>query len=100
MRTAQKNTMQEFKSLLRMNDLKYDPWGTAVSAWFDCAAHLYEKGDCPKEWQYRPGAMGNRVEPDSSFFEMFTEMEAEQLEEIGQLLCRYTKLLKRHGHDY
>lgn len=83
-----------------MNDLKHDPWGTAVSAWFDVAAHLYEVGDCPTEWQYRPGAMGNTIETDTAYFDFLNELDADQLTEIGNLLWRYSQLLKRHGRDY
>ena len=95
-----KTPIKKFKALIRMNDLHGDPWGVAMGAWFDCAAHLYEVGDCPIEWKYRPGAMGNRVEKDSIFYPMFKKMSAEHLEQIGMLLWRYTNLLKRHGRDY
>lgn len=94
------SSIKEFKELLRMDDLSGDPWGTSVGAWFICASHLYEIGDCPAEWQYRPGSMGNHIDTDSAYYEMFSEMSAEQLEEIGQLLWRYSELLERHGRDY
>ena len=95
-----KTHLSEFKSLIRMNELSFDPWAASMGAWFDCAAHLYEKGDCPREWEYRPGSMGNIIEQDSPYFELFNSLNAEQLEEIGQLLWRYSALLKRHGRDY
>lgn len=92
--------MIEFKELLRMNDLSGDPWAVAMGAWFDCAAHLYEVGDCPYEWKYRPGWHGNYIDEESVFFELFSRLNAEQLEEIGKLLWRYTALLKLNGRNY
>lgn len=94
------NPMVEFKELLRMNDVCGDPWGTIVGAWFDCAAHLYEVGDCPPEWQYRPGWGGNVIDNESAYFEFFNGLNADQLLEIGNYLFRISEALKRKGLDY
>lgn len=100
MKTTAISPIKEFKQLLRMNDLSCDPWGVTMGAWFDCAAHLYEKGDCPREWQYKPGWGGNVIDHESEYFEFFNDLNADQLTEIGQLLWRLTEILKRHGRDY
>lgn len=94
------NVMREFKEMLRMNDVAGDPWGTIMGAWFDCAAHLYEKGDCPREWQYKPGWGGNQLDTESAYFEFFSELDADQLTEIGEYLYRITQALKIKGLDY
>lgn len=100
MKTIAKNNLSEFKALLRMNDVAGDPWGTIVGAWFDCAAHLYEVGDCPREWRYRPGLGGNVIDKDSPYFDLFNELDAEGLTEIGNYLWRISEALKRKGLDY
>lgn len=100
MKTQTADKLTEFKDLLRMNDVAGDPWGVIVGAWFDCAAHLYEKGDCPPEWQYKPGWGGNHIDDESIFFELFSEMTAEQLEEVGRYLWRISEALKRKGLNY
>lgn len=94
------NPMAEFKELLRMNDVAGDPWGTIVGVWFDCAAHLYEVGDCPAEWQYKPGWGGNVIDTESVYFELFNALNADQLLEIGNYLFRISEALKRKGRDY
>lgn len=94
------NVVTQFKQLLRENDLKWDPWGTAMSAWFDVASHLFEKGNCPREWQYKPGMGGNHIEEDSYYYEFLQVLDAEQLESIGKLLYRYCEILKLNGKDY
>lgn len=102
MKTAKalETTLREFKELLRMNDVAGDPWGVAMGAWFDCAAHLYEVGDCPREWQYRPGSLGNHIETDGPYYEFFNTLNADQLTEIGQFLWRLCEILKKAGRDY
>jgi hypothetical protein len=99
MKTAT-NSLSEFKELLRMNDVAGDPWGVIMGAWFDCAAHLYEVGDCPREWQYRPGLAGNVIDEESAYFEYFNGLNASELLEIGNYLYRISEALKRKGLDY
>ena len=75
-------TIAEFKNEIRMHDLGGDPWGVAMGAWFDCAAHLYEVGDCPVEWKYQPGSLGNHVDIEGPFYDQFSESTPEELAEI------------------
>lgn len=97
-----KTIFNEFKELLRMNDVAGDPWAVIVGAWFDCAAHLYEKGECPYEWGYRPGAMGNHIPnaEESAYFDFYSTLNADQLTEIGNYLWRISEALKRKGLSY
>lgn len=94
------NKLSEFKSILRMNDVSGDPWGVCMGAFFDCAAHLYEKGDCPSEWGYNVGWGGNHVDQDSPFFELFYSCSDIELIEIGNYLLRITDILRFKGRNY
>lgn len=95
-----KGIMKEFKQLLREDGFKYDPWAVCMSAWFQCSAHLYEVGDCPHKWQYKPGAAGNHIDPEDSLTWFFTDKTAEQLTVIGNYLDRISECLKRSGKSY
>lgn len=100
MKTIVNTPLSEFKELLHENDVAGDPWGVVMGAWFDCAAHLYEKGDCPYDWKYKPGCGGNVIEDESPYFDLFNSLDAEQLTEIGEYLNRISEALKRKGRDY
>lgn len=93
-------TLDQFKQELRMTDVKGDPWGVCMSAFFTCCAVLYERGDVPNEWQYRPGAAGNMIDEDDYFAEMFQECTIDQLQTIGAYLHRITGILRTTGHAY
>lgn len=97
---TQTNTLAEFKELLKMNDVAGDPWGVCMSAFFDVAAHLYEKGNCPVDWEFKVGWGGNVIDEDSAFFEMFSELDEDQLTEIGNYLKRITDILIAKGKSY
>ena len=93
--------VQSIKSDMRMDDIKYDPWGVAMSVFFDVAGELYDRmGRCPHEWEYRPGAMGPYVEEDSIYFDSIRAASDDELEYLGNLLHRYTQMLKYFGKDY
>lgn len=93
-------SLRDFIQELKMNDVKGDAWAVAMGAFFDCAAHLYEKGDCPRQWGFKLGWAGNHLEEDAGFYESFLNADAELLLEVGNFLNRYTALLKRHGKSY
>lgn len=93
-------SLDQFKSELRMNDVKGDPWGVCVSAWFQCAAVLYERDYVPSEWGYSVGCAGNVIDEDDYFTEMFQECTLPQLHAIGAYLNRSVSLLEKAGKAY
>jgi len=93
-------SLDQFKQELRMNDVKGDPWGVCMSAWFQCAAVLYERDYVPSEWGYSVGAAGNCVDEEDYFTEMFQECTIEQLHAIGEYLNRIVNILEKKGLNY
>ena len=93
-------TITEYKHELRLLDLKYDPWGTTMAAWFDVAAELWTRGETPLEWDYSPGVASDPREPENHFFNMFKAENTGTLILLGNLLERYTRQLTRAGKDY
>lgn len=93
---------KEFKQAMCENGYHKngDLWGSAMSAFFQCCAHLYEKGDCAPEWQYRPGCAGNVIDPDDSMNYFFETLNAAQLTEIGAFLFRLTHKLELANLSY
>jgi len=79
-----------------------DSWGHAMSWFFDIATELDDRGeDTPHHWQFRRGA-GGRGTTWEGLDERYTIARAsnEALIQFGNLLCRYTDLLKRKGESY
>ena len=86
---------------LRSGDLHYDPWGTAMGAFFAVAAELQWRGtDIPAKWQYTPGCAADQREPDGDWFALLEAADEEVLLSFGEMLHRYTDLLRRDGKDY
>lgn len=93
----------DLKNELRANDLKGDPWGCSMIAWFDVAAELaYRGADVPAHWDYRPSPIcpDDPREPESLFAEIAAEAGTEDLIRFGYLLERYTRRLERAGMSY
>lgn len=93
---------KEFKQAMAENGYHKngDLWGSAMSAFFQCSAHLYEVGDCAKEWQYRPGMGGNHIDPDDTMTYFFEGKDADELTDIGNFLHRLTQRLELAGMSY
>ncbi len=90
------------KAELRLDDIKYDPWGTAMSWHFALCdwLHFRTSEDVPCEWQYSPGAASDIDENDEYKHEAFVAEEVETLLDFGHLLDRYTDKLRLAGRDY
>ena len=94
-----------YRDLISDYKLSHDPgdaWGSAMGAFFDLAAELYNRGDdIPDEWGYRPGAMGGDPRDSDSYnFELFDTADTADLERFGALLHRYTDFLRAAGRNY
>lgn len=93
-------TLSEFKHELRMEDVKGDPWGVSLCAFFDLCAVAYERMDVPEEWGYSVGWGGNNLDDESWFQKLFSECTDEQLLTIGNYLFRLTSFLETAGKSY
>ena len=92
--------LKDFKNELRLL-LPSDEWEVAVDAWFECAGHLWLRGEhIPYEWKYSPGATDDPTEPDSYFHELFETADTNELFDIGAFLFRYCQYLKYKGLNY
>lgn len=73
---------------------------------FGIAETLHAAGErVPASWEFRPGAGSSAIGdewPDSEWFELLEEgtCTADDLRHVGDVLCRYTRLLKLHDRDY
>lgn len=93
-------TIKEFKYEMKLTN-SGDSWGNAMNAFFEVAAHLYDKGvTIPDEWEYSPSMASEQAEEDSYWFELFSIETEENLIKFGNLLHRYTEFLKFKGVDY
>ena len=93
-------TLSEFKHELRMEDVKGDPWGVSLCAFFDLCVVAHGRIDVPEEWGYSVGWGGNHLDPESWFQQLFSECTDEQLLTIGNYLHRLTSLLEAAGKSY
>jgi hypothetical protein len=92
---------------VRMDDYKYDPWGTCMMHWFGVANVLYsEFGEVPADWEFRPGMGAGEIDseesPDYQYLESLRagELTENDLIYAGNVLSRWSNRLKRAGRDY
>lgn len=94
-------TLKQFKQEFRITDYKYDPWGEALSALFECVGRMNKRGiDIPNEWNYRPGMGSDGTDKENYWYSLFGRCGNKQLAAIGSFLFRYTNLLQRCGKSY
>lgn len=93
-------TLEELKSEFRI-DLSGDSWGHSMGCFFDLCGELYHRGDdIPDHWHYGPGAASDPREPQSYWFEVFEEMDSAVMLSFGEILHRYTGMLRAAGRSY
>ncbi len=93
-------------ALIREDDIKHDPWGTAMSWHFAIADCLVEWGPPypPAAWHYRQAAGG--PETDSyAYMELSGllsagEITASDLVKVGNVLARFENLCELRGMSY
>lgn len=94
-------TLNQFKAELKQTDIKYDPWGCSMEAFFECAGRMNKRGlDIPAEWNYRPGAGTDGTDKNSYWHSLFARCGNKQLTAIGAYLYRLTNILDRAGKSY
>lgn len=87
-----------------------DPWGSTQEAWFSIADVLYvTRDEIPSHWKYNnpwpPYTVGRRMyEVDGlgiQLWEMLGEdFNSDDLRHAGNVLARYSAILKAQGRDY
>lgn len=95
----------EVRNLYAMCDDPGDQWGSCMAHWFGIAGALYGAGEMfPDEWQYSPGLSAGDCEefPDSAYAEMLArgDVAPDDLRQAGDVLCRYSSMLRSAGKDY
>ena len=93
-------TLDEFKHELKGN-IKIDPWGYSMSAFFQVCDHLYDRGeDIPHEWGFKAGIGGASPDKEDEYFDLFNDSASNELLTLGHYLQRLTTILKAKGLDY
>lgn len=96
---------REALDLVRMDD-DGDSWGTCMLHWFGVANVLYAyTGGVPSDWEYRPGLMTMDALtewPDSEYAALYTgrQLTVVQLMYIGDVMMRWSSMLRHAGRDY
>lgn len=80
-------------------DWTYDPWGSALGVLFSVADELHIRGAVPAHWEYRAGVADPREE-GSYWAEIVLNESTETLITFGNILNRYTDMLRLAGRDY
>ena len=96
-------SVEDLKNELRLDDLKGDPWGTAMNWFFNVAEIIYwERSDLdvPNEWQFSPG-VGRGCDPAEDYSAgVLWNVPTETLITFGNLLSRFTRAQEHAGNSY
>jgi hypothetical protein len=99
------------KELVMFDDLRYDPWGTAMSHHFAICEVLYHDDiHVPSEWEYRHGMGHDQLDQDidgedctaMDYVYMLSNgtVTHDDLIHAGNVLSRYERLLEHLGRSY
>jgi hypothetical protein len=92
-------TYEDLKNEIRLDDITYDPWGTAMSWHFTlCDVLCWERNaDIPQHWGFKSGISADDEDFNYDFLKQFKD---EDLIKFGNLLSRYTAKLELAGKSY
>lgn len=88
---------------IRLDDIKHDPWGTALSWWFDIADVLHAEGAViPSGWGFSPGLGATRELEFSNVADMWVAgyVDADDLRYAGNVLARFVRIAEVEGRSY
>jgi hypothetical protein len=91
---------------MREDDLKGDPWGTAMAWAFACCEYLHHVAltDVPAELDYRPAAVarGEGYEEEGFAEQVLVELAVDTftVTTAARVLSRYLDWCKAAGRDY
>ncbi len=73
----------------------YDPFGSAMMVWFECAEQLAQRGyEVPTEWEFRQGLGLEDLD------ELFRDFSSDYLILMGDRAMQLVEVCKRLGLDY
>lgn len=114
----------ELRRAIRLDDIRYDPWGTCTAWHFAVARVLDAMGaDVPSEWEFRRSPADRATvediagpedddeddddreeleypDADVALMVLSDETDAETLVYWGNVLDRYARLCTHHGRNY
>lgn len=98
----EKKLFKDLKQTLSENGYHHngDKWGAAMGLFFDVASFVYEEGEVPFEWDYKPGIAGNVIDEESYNYEWLSSLYRLQKLEIGHFLHKLTNRLELAGISY
>ena len=93
-------TFENLKAAFRLaND--GDAWGTSMGALFSVCFELHHRGDdIPDAWEFKPSPLSGDLRDDSFWTPELENRGTPALLEFGELLHRYTGMLRAAGRDY
>jgi len=93
-----KNTL--LKELVAFGSAGCDSWSWSMSCFFAVTSEMFYRGlNIPAKWQYTPliDVYGDSRDKECYEFEFCKNATGTDLEHAGQILDRYTRLLKQAG---
>jgi hypothetical protein len=79
----------------------YDAWGWAMTWWFEVADEMTRRGlEVPQEWHYKPGLLDFATDAESYEQETLGLADDDALEQFGNILARYARILEHQGKSY
>ena len=100
-------TLKDLKTEFHnFSDHSYDPWSASMDIFFQLAEYMYKTDmPIPSEWDYRPSPLmtddfTDQDYKENYYFELFKNTSESDLEKLGNILHRYTGILKTINKDY
>lgn len=97
---------RDILAMVREDDIRHDPWGTALAWWFAIADLMVEWAPPypPADWQFRQ-AMGGADTEAWGYRELSPMLErgeitTHDLLRAGNILARYTRVCELAGVSY
>jgi hypothetical protein len=109
--------LADLRQAIRLDDIRYDPWGTSIAWHFAVARVLHAMGEAvPAKWEFRR-AMGDTAtvgdiagdeddegleypDADVALMVQVGIVDAETLRHWGNVLDRYNTLCRHYGRNY
>jgi len=101
-----KTDISQLKGFYRMWDDGGDPWGSCMSVFFELAEYMYRSHmDYPIHWEFNPSPLLDQPITDEELnekylFEEFRAHSADELWHFGNVLHRYSRMLRHLSLDY
>ena len=79
-----------------------DSWGDCMGFWFAVSEELFwhRNVDPPANWRYRPGAATRGPDYDNPALMFLEDASVDGLIRFGDVLDRYSRMLRAAGRNY